>query len=79
MADAEDTRREVAPTASKALHFPESEGRFLPENALQSEAIVGLRCELQAHFHGVRYVVVEGNMFICKDPWISAGALRRTS
>ena len=68
IADAEGTRQQAALAASMALYFLDSEGRVLPENALQSEAIVGLHCDLQAHFHCVRHVVVEGIMFIYKDP-----------
>ena len=67
-ADEEGIRQQTAPAARTALRFSDSHRCFLPENALRSEAIVGLHCDLQAHFHCVRHVVVEGNMFIYKDP-----------
>ncbi|MDE0102698.1 MAG: Uma2 family endonuclease [Bryobacterales bacterium] len=68
MADAEGIRQQAAPVAEKTLHFPDSDGRFLPENHRQAEAIVSLRSDLQAHFRGVRDVTVRGNLFIYYDP-----------
>ena len=68
MANAEGIRQHAAPVAEKTLHFPDSDGRFLPENHRQAEAIVSLRCDLQAHFYGPRDAFVGGNMFVYYDP-----------
>ena len=46
------------------IEYPDSDGHFLPENPLQSNAIVELRNSLKQHFHGVPNVVLEGDMFM---------------
>ncbi len=52
------------PPLAKCIHYPESDGRFLPENRLEAKAVVNLRIALQHHFAKVPNVVVEGGMFI---------------
>ena len=46
------------------LEYPDSDGRFLPENPLQANAIVELRANLKQHFLHRSDVVVEGDMFL---------------
>ncbi len=46
------------------LEYPDSDGRFLPENPLQANAIVELRSNLKQHFRDRPNVVVEGDMFL---------------
>ena len=46
------------------LEYPDSDGRFLPENPLQANAIVELRSNLKQHFRDRPDVVVEGDMFL---------------
>ncbi|MDE0105208.1 MAG: Uma2 family endonuclease [Bryobacterales bacterium] len=46
------------------LEYPDSDGRFLPENPLQANAIVELRSNLKQHFRRRSDVVVEGDMFL---------------
>lgn len=46
------------------VEYPDSDGHFLPDNPLQSNAIVELRCSLKQHFLGVPDVVLEGDMFL---------------
>lgn len=46
------------------LEYPDSDGHFLPENPLQSNAIVEVRCSLKQHFLGVPDIVLEGDMFL---------------
>ncbi len=52
------------PPLAKCIHYPDSDGRFLPENRLEAKAVVNLRIALQHHFAKVPNVVVEGGMFI---------------
>ena len=64
----------VAPTTAAAarppsvvlepIEYPDSDGHFLPDNPLQSNAIVELRCSLKQHFLNVPNVVLEGHMFL---------------
>ncbi len=44
--------------------YPDSDGRFLPENRYQADAIVNLRLAFADHFRPGSKVVVEGDMFI---------------
>ena len=46
------------------VHYPESDGRFLPENTLQAQAIISVRNALDLHLEHVPNVVLEGNKFI---------------
>ncbi len=61
----------VAPVAepppvplSAPVVYPDSDGRFLPENRYQARAIVNLRLAFDDHFRPGANVVVEGDMFI---------------
>ncbi len=54
-------RRRVVPAP---LEYPDSDGRFLPDNPLQANAIVELRANLRQHFRHRPDVVVEGDMFL---------------
>jgi len=61
--------RQSGPAAApKALHFPDSDARFLPENPLQARAIISVRNDLQQHFLGVDNGLLEGSMFLYFDP-----------
>ncbi len=53
-----------AGVVSGPLEYPDSDGRFLPENPLQANAILELRSNLKQHFRDVPDVVVEGDMFL---------------
>ena len=46
------------------VHYPESDGRFLPENPLQAHAIISVRNDLDLHLRHVPNAVLEGNQFI---------------
>ena len=46
------------------LEYPDPDGRFLPENPLQANAILDLRSNLKQHFRDQQDVVVEGDMFL---------------
>ncbi|MDE0103894.1 MAG: Uma2 family endonuclease [Bryobacterales bacterium] len=46
------------------LEYPDSDGRFLPENPLQANAIIELRNNLKQHFRHRSHVVVKGDMFL---------------
>ena len=52
------------PVPLDGVHYPDSDGRFLPENPLQANAIVNLRLALAEHFRAVDRVVLEGDMFL---------------
>ena len=54
----------AGPPVAGTLHYPDSDGRFLPENPLQARAIIELRESLRRHFAGGPPVVLEGDMFI---------------
>ncbi len=56
------------PRPPAQVHFPESDGRFLPENPLQARAVINLRFALERHFFKRNDVMVEGNMFVYFDP-----------
>ena len=46
------------------MHYPDSDGHFLPENPLQARAIINVRFALQHHFDEVDNIVLEGDMFL---------------
>ena len=46
------------------VHYPDSDGHFLPDNPLQAHAVVRLRTSLEEHFRHVPNVVLEGDMFM---------------
>ena len=46
------------------VHYPDSDGHFLPENPLQARAVVNVRSALQQHFDQAENVVLEGDMFL---------------
>ena len=52
------------PVFAEPIEYPDSDGHFLPDNPLQSNAIVELRFSLKEHFRGVPNVVLEGDMFL---------------
>ena len=52
------------PAATEALHYPDSDGHFLPDNPLQAHAVMNVRFALQHHFDKVENVVLEGDMFM---------------
>ena len=47
--------------------FPDSDGRFLPENDTQAEAILSVRYALTRHYSGVQDVYLAGNLFVYYD------------
>ncbi len=53
-----------APLLAEVIHYPDSDGRFLPENHQQACAIVNLRFALLHHFDRVPRVVLRGGMFM---------------
>ena len=53
-----------AAAAYDPVHYPDSDGHFLPDNPLQAWALVRLRVNLEEHFRNVPKVVLEGNMFL---------------
>ncbi len=56
---------EVPPPAiEETVHYPDSDGHFLPDNPLQADAIVNVRASLKQHFAKTDRVVLEGDMFI---------------
>lgn len=52
------------PAVVDTVHYPDSDGHFLPENPLQARAVMNVRSALQHHFDKVDNVVLEGNMFV---------------
>ena len=46
------------PAVAESVHYPESDGHFLPENPLQAHAVMNVRFALQHHFDKVDNVVV---------------------
>ena len=49
---------------SEDVHYPDSDGHFLPDNPRQAHTVVNLRFALHQHFEKVQNVVLEGNMFL---------------
>ena len=58
------TEPQPLPVFAEPIEYPDSDGHFLPENPLQSKAIVEVRASLNQHFEGVPDVVLEGDMFM---------------
>ena len=52
------------PAVAESVHYPDSDGHFLPAHPLQARAIVNVRFALQLHFDQVDNVVLEGDMFM---------------
>ena len=63
-----EQRIPVAEIDSDPVHYPESDGRFLPENPLQAQAIISLRNDLGLHLKDTPNAVLEGNHFIYYRP-----------
>ena len=53
-----------APAVVESVHYPDSDGHFLPDNPLQARAVMNVRSALQHHFDKVANVVLEGDMFV---------------
>ena len=47
--------------------FPDSDGRFLPENDTQAEAVLSVRYALTRHYTEVEDVYLAGNLFVYYD------------
>ena len=60
--------QQVAVADPDPVHYPESDGRFLPENPLQAHAIISVRNALDLHLRHVPNAVLEGNQFIYYRP-----------
>lgn len=54
----------IPPSVAESVHYPDSDGHFLPDNPLQAHAVMNVRFGLQHHFDKVDNVVLEGDMFI---------------
>lgn len=52
------------PAVAESVHYPDSDGHFLPDNPLQAHAVMNVRFALQHHFYKVDNVVLEGDMFM---------------
>ena len=52
------------PPVGEDVHYPDSDGHFLPDNSLQANAIVNVRVALGRHFLHAERVVIEGDLFI---------------
>ena len=52
------------PPVGEDVHYPDSDGHFLPDNSLQANAIVNIRVALGRHFLHAERVVIEGDLFI---------------
>ena len=70
-----EQRIPVAEIQSDPVHYPESDGRFLPENPLQAHAIISVRNDLGLHLKQVANAVVEGNHFIYYRPGDKSGCV----
>ncbi len=67
---------EPAPLAAEDyVYYPDSDGRFLPENPTQARAIMNVRFALQHHFDRVANVVLEGDMFLYYEPGNPAASI----
>ena len=58
-----------------SVHYPDSDGRFFPENPLQARAIMNVRFALQYHFDKVDNIVLEGDMFLYYEPGNRAASI----
>ena len=56
--------QQTSPAVAEGVHYPDSDGHFLPENPLQAHAVMNVRFALQHHFDQVDNVVLEGDMFL---------------
>ena len=54
----------ASPAVAESVHYPDSDGHFLPDNPLQAHAVMNVRFALQHHFDKVDNVVLEGDMFM---------------
>ena len=54
----------ILPAVGESIHYPDSDGHFLPDNPLQARAVVNVRFALQQHFDKAENVVLEGDMFL---------------
>ena len=70
-----EQRMPVAEIDSNPVHYPESDGRFLPENPLQAQAIISLRNDLGLHLKDTPNAVLEGNHFIYYLPGDKSGCV----
>ncbi len=52
------------PAVAESVHYPDSDGHFLPDNPLQAHAVMNVRFALQHHFDKVDNIVLEGDMFV---------------
>ena len=59
-----EQRAPVVEVGPDPVHYPESDGRFLPENPLQAHSIISVRNDLDLHLRDVPNAVLEGNQFI---------------
>ena len=62
MADRKTIEQHAA--VAEGVHYPDSDGHFLPDNPLQAHAVMNVRFALQHHFDKVDNVVLEGDMFM---------------
>ena len=58
------TEPQPPPVFAEPIEYPDSDGHCLPDNPLQSNAIVELRGNLKQHCKDMPNVVVEGDMFL---------------
>ena len=54
----------IPPVVPESVHYPDSDGHFLPAHPLQARAVLNSRFALQQHFDRVDNVVLEGNMYL---------------
>ncbi len=52
------------PSVAESVHYPDSDGHFLPAHPLQARAVINVRFALQHHFDKVDNAVLEGDMFM---------------
>ena len=52
------------PPVEEDVHYPETDGHFLPGTSLQAHAIINVRIALGLHFQHAERVVIEGNLYI---------------
>ena len=64
MADEGITEQRAPVLELDPVHYPESDGKFLPENTQQALAIISVRNALDLHLAHVPNVILEGNKFI---------------
>ena len=64
MSDEGIIEQRAAPLDPDPVHYPDSDGRFLPENPLQARAIISVRVNLMGHFQDMPNIVLEGDMFL---------------